>query len=93
MVIRTLKEEQYQALCNALKMKAYAAPLEASYAVSITINGAEYAVKVQPERRNKMAVLQALRVYWEDSGPKYELITRGSVLSALLEILIDQGVA
>lgn len=92
MVIRQLKEKQFESLCNSLRMKAHAEPLEASYTVNLKINGAEYAVKVQPERHNKMAVLQALRVYRHEYGPDYELITTGKVLSSLLEILIFQGV-
>ena len=62
MIIRQLKETQFEHLHNALIMKAHAEPLDASYTVNMTINGAEYAVKVQPEQHNKMAVLQALRI-------------------------------
>ena len=93
MIIRQLKETQFETLHNALMMKAHAEPLEASYTVKMTINGAEYAVKVQPEPHNKMAVLQALRIFREDCGPNFELVTRGNILSSLLEILIDQGLS
>ena len=93
MIIRQLKEKQFEHLHNALMMKAHAEPLDASYTVKMTVNGVEYAVKVQPERRNKMAVLQALRIFREEYGPNFELITRGNILSSLLEILIDQGVS
>lgn len=92
MIIRQLKEKQYESLHNFLMMKAYAEPLEASYIINMTINGAEYAVKVQPERHNKMAILQALRIYQGEYGPNFKLITKGSLLSSLLEILICQGV-
>ena len=92
MIIRQLKGKQYESLHSALMTKAHAEPLEASYTVNMKINGAEYAVKVQPERHNKMAVLQALRIYREECGPNFELITKGSLLSSLLEILICQGV-
>lgn len=91
MIIRQLKETQFEHLHNALIMKAHAEPLDASYTVNMTINGAEYAVKVQPEQHNKMAVLQALHIFREEYGPNFELITNGTVLSALLEILIYQG--
>ncbi len=93
MVIRQLKERQFEYLHHSLMMKAHAEPLEASYTVKMTINGAEYAVKVQPERHNKVAVLQALRIYREEYGPNFELITKGTVLSSLLELLIYQGVS
>ncbi len=93
MIIRQLKEKQFEHLHNTLMMKAHAEPLEASYTVKMTINGAEYAVKVQPERHNKIAVLQALRIFREEYGPNFALITKGKILSSLLEILIYQGVS
>lgn len=93
MIIRRLKEKQFESLHHSLMMKARAEPLEASYTVNMSINGVEYAVKVQPERHNKMAVLQALRINREEHGPDFELITRGSMLSSLLEILIEQSIA
>lgn len=93
MIIRQLKEKQFEQLHNILMMKAHAEPLEASYTVKMTINGAEYAVKVQPERHNKIAVLQALRIFREEYGPNFALITKGKILSSLLEILIYQGVS
>ena len=93
MVIRQLKEKQFNHLNKALMMKAHAEPLEASYTVSMTVNGIEYAIKVQPERHNRIAALQALRIFREECGPNFELITRGNILSSLLEILIDQGLS
>lgn len=71
--------------------EAHAKPLDASYTVNMKINDAEYAVRVQPERNNKMAVLQALRIYREECDPNFELITQGNLLSSFLEILIYQG--
>ncbi len=92
MIIRQLKEKQFKHLHNALMMKAHAEPLAASYTVKMTMDGTEYAVKLQPERHNKMAVLQALRISQEEYGLNFELITSGTLLSSLLEILIYQGV-
>ena len=93
MIIRQLKEKEFENLHNYLITKAHAQPLEASYTVSMTINGMEYIIKVQPERHNKMAVLQALSINREEYGPSFELITRGNILSSLLEILIYQGMS
>lgn len=93
MIIRQLKKEQFESLHHSLVLKARTEPLEASYTVTLTINGAEYAVKLQPEPHNKIAVLQGLRIYREEHGQTFELITQGNVLSSLLEILIYQGVA
>ena len=93
MIIRQLKKDQFESLHSSLIRKARSEPLEASYTVTMTINGAEYAVKVQPEPHNKIAILQALRIYREEHVPNFELITQGNVLSSLLELLIYQGVA
>lgn len=70
--------------------KTHAEPLDASYTVDMKINGAEYALKVQPEYNFKIAVLQALRIYRDEDGPNFQLITEGNILSSLLEILIYQ---
>lgn len=72
---------------------AHRDPLEVSYTVGVTINGAEYAVKLQPERPNKLAILQACRAESGVDGAKFALITEGNLLVSLLEILIYQGVA
>ena len=46
MIIRQLKKDQFESLHSSLIRKARSEPLEASYTVTMTINGAEYAVKV-----------------------------------------------
>lgn len=92
MIIRQLSERQREQFHDILHTKAHMEPLEASYTVNMTIDGVKYVIKVQPERHNKIAVLQALRIFEIQGGPRFELITKGAVLSSLLEILIDQGV-
>ena len=92
MITRTLTQNKYEYLCASLAQKAYAQPLDASYTVNMFVNGVEYALKLQPERHRRIAVLQALRVYREESNPEFVLITQGNLLSALLELLIYQGV-
>lgn len=90
MIIRQLKENQYETLRNSLLKTAQAEPLSASYVVNMTVDGVEYAVKLQPERHHKIAVLQALRIVRRQNGPVFELITKGSLLSSLMELLIHQ---
>jgi hypothetical protein len=91
MIIRQLKPRQYECLHMELMKKAHTEPMEASYTVSMTMNGVEYAVRIQPETRFRMAILQACKIDRENH-PKFELITKGNMLSSLLEILIYQGV-
>lgn len=62
MIIRQLKEEQFEQFQHVLNRKAHMAPLEASYTLRMTIDGADYVIRIQPERHNKIAVLQALRI-------------------------------
>ena len=90
MIIRQLKENQYETLRNSLLKNAQAEPLSASYVVSMTVDGVEYAVRLQPERHHKIAVPQALRITRREDGPDFELITKSSLLSSLMELLIHQ---
>ena len=92
MIIRQLKPNQFEHLHKRLIKKARVEPLEASYTVDMIINDVEYAVKIQPEAHNRMAILQAFKIDRDEEGPNFELITRGNVLSSFLEILIYQGV-
>lgn len=92
MIIHRLKPRKFENLYKALMEKAYAEPLDASYTVNLKISGAEYSVRLQPEARCRMAVLQALRIERDEDGPDFELITESAVLSALLELLLSQWV-
>ena len=93
MIIRQLKQSQYEALTGYLRQHASAAPLDASYTVYMTVNGGEYAVRLQPERHCKIAVLQAYRIARGGEGIAFDLITGGNLLSALLELLLAQEAA
>lgn len=92
MIIRQLKQEQYEQLTKELAQKAHAEPMEASYTVELRIGGASYMLKLQPESRHRIALLQACRIRGTGSGRESELITKGVILSALLELLIFQGI-
>jgi hypothetical protein len=91
MIIRKLKPKQYEYLHKDLLKKAHVEPLEAGYTVNMTVNGVEYAVRIQPESRCRMAILQAFKIDRDENGLKYKLITKNNVLLSLFEILIYQG--
>lgn len=93
MVIRQLKEKQYKEFCRGLAQKGEVMPLDASFTVPLAVNGREYAVKLQPERHNKVAVLQALQIDRQDDFPDFMLITNNRLLSSFLEILLVQVIA
>lgn len=92
MVIRQLEQKQYDRLCQDLLRGACTQPLDPSYTVTLHMDGQEYAVKLQPEADRQIAVLQALRVYREEDGPTFDLVTGSSTLSSLLELLLKTGV-
>lgn len=91
MIIRQLKPEKYEQLRQLLTQCAQPEPLSASYTVNLLINRTEYLLKLQPESHCRLAALQALRVCRYGDTPEFELITKGNLLSSLLEIWVDQG--
>lgn len=93
MIVRQLKHRKYEDFCRSLAQKAYAQPLEAFYTVTMHVDDWEYAVRLQPERHNKIAVLQALQIDRQDDFPDFMLITNNRLLSSFLEILLVQGIA
>ena len=94
MIIKKLDPAEHKVLTRILQETAYAEPADASYTVCLKINSVEYTVKLQPERHNDVAVLQACRIDRCGNGRHtFQLITDGSLLSAFLEILLYEGVA
>ena len=92
MIIRQLKKNQYESFCNFLRQYGRQDPLDASFTLPLTINGGEFSVRLQPGRHNKIAIWQAIHIHQQETGPQFELLTGGTLLSSLLEILIFQGV-
>ncbi len=92
MVIRQLKQEEFEALIDILRSTYRKDPLEASYTVNMFIDSVDYDIKMQPERHRKVAVLQAVKTSYDRDDPCFELITNGTILSSLLEIFIYQEV-
>ncbi|WP_101697211.1 hypothetical protein [Clostridium minihomine] len=91
MIIRQLKPEKYEQLYRQLIQSAQPELLSASYTVELFINHTEYQLKLQPESHCRLAALQALRICRNGDTPEFELITKGNLLSSLLEIWVDQG--
>lgn len=48
MIIRQLKQQQYDDLCRALGQNIPVRPWEAGYGVVLTVNGVEYALHLMP---------------------------------------------
>ena len=92
MYIKESSQQQYDRFCGELKEKAFKEPQDASYSVSVKINDMLYNLKIQPGPDHKLVVLQALRYDTKDDGGEPTLIKKSKLLSALLEIVLSQGV-
>lgn len=90
MIVRSLKQEQYDLLCRQLLETAPANPFDASRTITMNVDGDSYALKLQPEKSCRVALLQAVRADRRHSPPKFSLVTKGRILSALLELFLIQ---
>lgn len=94
MVIRQIREEQWESIYHQITTYGRAAPLSLQYDVDLTCNGVQYILKVQPDSKRKLAALQALGMYPHGGGAHGEdclLIEDNAILAALLELLVFQG--
>ena len=62
MVFAQLQQDKYEHFTQQLIQKARQEPLNASFDVTMAINGTEYIVKLQPAKKRKVYILQALKV-------------------------------
>ena len=95
MVIRQVDKNSWPHLCRQIKIYGRGTPASRQVDIDITCNGVNYILKIQPEQNRKIAALQAVGVYpsHEENGDKqYHLIEKNNMLSALLEIVLFQGV-
>ena len=92
MVFRQLKSEKYERFTKQLIKKARQEPLNASFDTTMVINDTEYILKIQPARKCKVYILQALKVEREEFGHIHTIIISNKFLLALLDILIYQGI-
>ena len=93
MILRKLKESQYQEVHKLLYSKGQYGPTEASVTLPMTVSGTEYQLKFQLERHHRLAILQALKFDRQEKTPGVTLITEGRVLSSFLEIFLYQEIA
>jgi len=89
MLIRQLKQEEFDCLCQSLLDHAWVQPLDPTFTVTLHLDGREYALKLQPEEGNCVAILQALRVYREEDGPNFDLVLDSPTLSQLWDQLLS----
>lgn len=88
MVIRQFSQEQYDLLYRYLIQQSHSDPLDASYEVSMKVDDYEYRLRLQPGRKRKVAVLQAVRAWTEQGERHFQLMTDNLPLACLLELLL-----
>ncbi len=81
MLIQHMKQDAFDALCQSL--------LDPTFTVTLYLDGKEYALKLQPEEGNCVAILQALRIYREEDGPNFDLVLDSPTLSQLWDRLLS----
>ena len=65
------------------------------YETDVRLNDEKYTLFIQPDRNNRMYILYALWVGAdkETGAAAYEMITKGAILSSLMEMIVYQGLA
>lgn len=86
MMVRKLTEEDYLFMMQWLDETEPKDPMEAFYTVGMTVDESDYFLKILPDRYNRIAVLQAVRILPE----QMQLITDNLVLNSLLELWLFQ---
>lgn len=94
MTSRQLKEEKFKEFQAALLQYARSKPYCPIYETDIRLNDENYILFLQPDKHNRIYVLYALGtdIDKESGDVNYKLVTKGAVLSALMEIVIYQGI-
>lgn len=87
MVIRQFKQEQFTRACQIIEEKGHREPMDVFYTMTLEVNEWIYYLRVLPTRQGKVAVLQTVRCH-PGQQQLCELLTQGTLLSALLEIAV-----
>ena len=89
MIGKQLKADQFKALRAYLSHSARHKPPCPAYEIDVALNGERYVLFLQLDRHCKVYALYAVR----DAGAEGpELITANLILSALMELVIFQGI-
>ena len=92
MVCTQLSRKNYERFTRQLIKNARQEPMDESFSFTVTMNQAEYILKIQPDHKNKIYALQALKVERvKDEGIYHMLISDNCFLLSLLNLLIRQG--
>ncbi|MDU6346794.1 MAG: hypothetical protein E6593_08590 [Clostridium sp.] len=90
MIVRSVRQDQYEQVCSYLNRQGKSGALDASYEVTIPVDDCEYLLRLQPCKKRKLAALQAVQVCRDGEERRFKLITDNLPLSALLELFLFQ---
>jgi len=85
-----LEHKKYECFRQGLIKRVRRDFPDASFSVSVKVDSMEYILKIQFERKNRIYILQALRIDCDNSK---KLITDNNLLLSLLNILIWQEIS
>ena len=94
MINRQIKEKKYEAFQAEILQNARTKPYCPIHEIGIVFNEENYSLFIQPNGHNKVCALYALHFIRErgNRAAEPELITDNKVLSALMEMIIYQGI-
>lgn len=92
MVIRQIKEKEWEAVYENILNRGKAIPLSKQYDLTLTCNGTPFILRVQPETKRRILVLHALEVcgYTGNAESDYVLISENAFLLSLINIYLYQ---
>ncbi len=92
MVIRQIKEKEWEAVYEKILKRGKAIPLSKQYDLTLTCNGTPFILRVQLEAKRRILVLQALEVcgYTGNAESDYVLISDNAFLLSLINIYLYQ---
>ena len=94
MVGRKMKSKDYKLFQDDLSKNAKSNPLSPIYEISITYNGENYSLFVQPEKNNCVYLLYATRSFYDENTKaiNHIIVTDNRILLSLMEMTIYYSV-
>jgi hypothetical protein len=92
MVLRQIKEKEWEDVYENILNRGKAIPLSKQYDLTLTCNGTPFILRVQLETKRRILVLQALEVcgYTGNAESDYVLISDNAFLLSLINIYLYQ---
>ena len=85
MIVRQVRGEEYARVAEHLTTNATPNHMAVSYDVVMAIDNHHFQLRLQLERSRKVVILQSVM---SDGNGRYEIITSGALLTALLELYL-----